>query len=117
MMDIPFTYCAFCGAEFPCDDDASEVAVHIRTCEKHPMRGLENCIRLLKSRIEICERIAAERENAIISLNNELGAIDSVLARRDALDNEPTRVDKILKCINTAKRADDLQREIDGRNR
>jgi len=32
------TYCAYCGEEFPIDDDAGEVSEHIRTCDKHPMR-------------------------------------------------------------------------------
>lgn len=33
------TYCAYCGEKFPLDNAAAEqVAEHIRTCPKHPMR-------------------------------------------------------------------------------
>lgn len=38
---INFTYCAYCGKEFPMDDDASDVSEHIATCPKHPMRDVE----------------------------------------------------------------------------
>jgi cell division protein FtsB len=35
------TYCAYCGAIFNIDSDASHVSEHIRTCPHHPMRELE----------------------------------------------------------------------------
>ena len=36
------TYCAYCGAEYPLDDNAAnQVSEHIKTCEKHPMRAVE----------------------------------------------------------------------------
>ena len=36
------TYCAYCGARFPLDDQAASlVTEHIYTCEKHPMRTHE----------------------------------------------------------------------------
>lgn len=36
------TYCAYCGAEYPLDDNAAtQVGEHIKTCEKHPMRAVE----------------------------------------------------------------------------
>ena len=38
---MDFTYCAYCGHKCPCDGDGSDVAEHIRTCEKHPMRAVE----------------------------------------------------------------------------
>ena len=47
------------------------------------------------------------------ALRDELVAIDGVLARRDALDSEPTRCDKILKCISVAKQVDTLIGERD----
>ena len=34
-------YCAYCGAIFNLDSDASHVSEHIRTCPHHPMRELE----------------------------------------------------------------------------
>ena len=42
------TYCAYCGAEFPVDGDASDVAEHIAKCDKHPIteyRLLLRCTR------------------------------------------------------------------------
>ena len=38
-----FTYCAYCGEEFPIDGRTANAAVgeHIRKCPKHPMRELE----------------------------------------------------------------------------
>ena len=36
------TYCAYCGEKYPLDDKAaSAVSEHIVTCDKHPMRKLE----------------------------------------------------------------------------
>ena len=36
------TYCAYCGAEYPLDDNAATlVSEHIKMCEKHPMRAVE----------------------------------------------------------------------------
>jgi ribosomal protein L31 len=32
------TYCVFCGAKFPMDDEAgTKVIEHVKTCEKHPL--------------------------------------------------------------------------------
>ena len=38
------TYCAYCGHAFVIADPAAQALVeaHIRTCEKHPMREMEN---------------------------------------------------------------------------
>lgn len=37
-----FTYCAYCGHEELCDDQAAtKISRHIKTCKKHPMRKLE----------------------------------------------------------------------------
>lgn len=46
---------------------------------------------------------ALEREAAVRA---ELRAVDMVLERRDALDDAPNRVDKILRCIDVAKQND-----------
>jgi hypothetical protein len=36
------TYCAYCGARFPLDDEAATlVTEHIYSCVKHPMRDIE----------------------------------------------------------------------------
>ncbi len=41
------TYCAYCGHEEPIDGDGERIAEHIRTCEKHPMRAIEDRVREL----------------------------------------------------------------------
>lgn len=51
-----FTYCAYCGAEFPIDRDGQKVAEHIRTCEKHPMQEA------IRAEREACARIADMHE-------------------------------------------------------
>ena len=45
-------------------------------------------------------------------LGRELVHVDEILARRSALDDLPTRVEKIERAINVAKRADGLEREL-----
>lgn len=56
------TYCAYCGAEFPIDDPNSPEAVsaHIRTCEKHPMRVLEQLYEASQ------KQLAAQAEDASV---------------------------------------------------
>ena len=47
------TYCAYCGAKFPLDNDAAHlVSEHIRTCEKHPMRHAESEIKRLMDEVK-----------------------------------------------------------------
>ena len=39
---MDFTYCAYCGEQFPLDDGgATNVGKHIAICPKHPMRDVE----------------------------------------------------------------------------
>jgi len=67
----------------------------------------------------LCEIVASREKMRLTqakeceALRDELIAIDGVLARRDALDSEPTRCDKILKCISVAKQVDTLTGERD----
>ena len=55
-----FTYCAYCGEEFPADDNAAtQVGKHIKTCSKHPMRDVEAELTKYKAvveRVRQCER-------------------------------------------------------------
>lgn len=46
-------------------------------------------------------------------VTGQLNAVDSVLAGRDALDDKPDRIAKILHAINTAKKVDPLTAERD----
>lgn len=32
-----FTYCAYCGKEYPLDTDGLLISEHIKTCDKHPL--------------------------------------------------------------------------------
>jgi len=41
--------------------------------------------------------------------DGELSHVDSVLENRDVLDDIPNRIDKIMKCIHTAKESDQLR--------
>lgn len=65
--DSAFTYCAYCGFSVPIDEDGEEIARHIRTCDKHPMRAmeLESDVRLTKLRDTVtaqAEEMARLRE-------------------------------------------------------
>jgi DNA repair exonuclease SbcCD ATPase subunit len=59
------TYCAYCGAIFNIDSDASHVSEHIRTCPHHPMRELEAENERLRKRIA-----ELEAENMRLQLMN-----------------------------------------------
>ena len=48
------TYCAYCGAIFNIDSDASHVSEHIRTCPHHPMRELEAANKRLRALLHKC---------------------------------------------------------------
>ncbi len=50
------TYCAYCGAEYPLDDNAAtQVSEHIKICKKHPMRASEAEVARLTARAEVAE--------------------------------------------------------------
>ena len=48
-----FTYCAYCGTEFPIDGrtGSAEVSKHIAVCEKHPMREAEKLLAAANAKI------------------------------------------------------------------
>lgn len=46
---MDFTYCAYCGHQVRCDDEAATgISEHIKTCTKHPMRAAEATIKKLQ---------------------------------------------------------------------
>lgn len=53
-----------------------------------------------------------EANEVIRAAGEELRAVDAVLARRTALDDQPTRVLKIKKAIWVAARADELAKAL-----
>jgi hypothetical protein len=61
------TYCAFCGQRFVLDGTAAElVSEHILTCEKHPMRKVEQAVIDQAAEIErlraVVDKFACEAE-------------------------------------------------------
>ena len=56
------TYCAYCGKEYPVDDDASEVGEHIKTCKKHPLFEAQQIINDQDKRITQQRKRIAELE-------------------------------------------------------
>jgi len=67
------TYCAYCGAEYPLDDNAAaQVSEHIKTCEKHPMRETEK-------RAEKAEARAERLQAALDAANEDAERLASVL--------------------------------------
>jgi hypothetical protein len=69
------TYCAYCGDEFPIDEDNSDVSEHIASCTKHPMRAKEIEIERLK------EAVRVRGGCRVLSEGN---ACDCGLCKRDA---------------------------------
>lgn len=64
-----FCYCAYCGEEFPVDDQTADVSEHIRTCIKHPMRKVE------QERDTFQARVAAEQlANKMLGQSADLNA-------------------------------------------
>lgn len=72
-----FTYCAYCGAEYPLDSVTSEqVTEHIRTCGAHPMRKLEEENRRIIERLKRVDILVEAAGEYIASL--ELDDLDDL---------------------------------------
>lgn len=64
------TYCAYCGAEYPLDDNAATlVSEHIKTCAKHPMRAIEAEV----------TRLTTHAEKALIEVERLRGQLNSMM--------------------------------------
>ena len=62
------TYCAFCGHEVELDDEAaSGIALHLRTCAKHPMREVEAQRDAEKQRADRAEATIAKARAASVN--------------------------------------------------
>lgn len=60
------TYCSYCGARFPLDDQAASlVGEHIRMCEKHPMRAIEREVGRLRAALEKADHDAEQLFDAL----------------------------------------------------
>ena len=67
------TYCAYCGADFPLDDDAaSMVSEHIKTCEKHPMRKVEHLLSTTQDALDASNTHIRQLEREIMELRGTL---------------------------------------------
>lgn len=83
------TYCAYCGATFNIDSDATHVTEHIRTCPHHPMRELEaENDELDRIAVDLCKR-----KNALKAENKRL---------RELVDGA-TEVVEIFPCTSPAQ--------------
>ena len=57
------THCAYCGDEFPLDTvTPTLISEHIRTCEKHPMRKVEEERADLQRKVDAAEKYIAEKK-------------------------------------------------------
>jgi DNA repair exonuclease SbcCD ATPase subunit len=93
------TYCAYCGATFNIDSDASHVSEHIRTCPHHPMRALEaENKRLREERDRYLEELVVAK-NVIKSDESQ---IKNLIKRNDEMRDD---------CIRTAEQRDKLADE------
>ncbi len=67
------TYCAFCGEEFLNDDAAaSRIAEHIKTCEKHPMRAVEDLCSANEVALDASNKHIVQLEREIMELRGTL---------------------------------------------
>jgi hypothetical protein len=81
------TYCAYCGEKFPLDNAAAEqVAEHIRTCPKHPMRAAESEVARLREQVAEGERKLGTAR-ALLPIQDgrpvSQGALNALLSQRD----------------------------------
>ena len=65
------TYCAYCGAIFNIDSDASHVSEHIRTCPHHPMRELKEENKRLREALDRIESMATIENTEIQKIARE----------------------------------------------
>ena len=67
------TYCAYCGAEYPLDDSAATlVGEHIKTCEKHPMRKVEDLLSATELALDASNKHIGQLEREIIDLQEQI---------------------------------------------
>ena len=67
------TYCAYCGAEFLLDGTAaSMVTEHIKTCEKHPMRKVEDLLSATELALDASNTHIRQLEREIMELRGTL---------------------------------------------
>jgi hypothetical protein len=60
------TYCAYCGFTIEIDDEgATKIGEHIATCEKHPMRQLEEQIAALIAELNLTQKKIKEIFNQV----------------------------------------------------
>ena len=74
-----FTYCAYCGAEFPIDGDAADVSNHIRTCEKHPMRQTEVERDRYREDWKITNAALADEQDKVAKLTARVKELEAII--------------------------------------
>ena len=96
-----FTYCAYCGFKSPVDKNGEEIAAHIRTCDKHPMRAME---------LEYDQRMTTLR-NTISDLRSQLEAqsvtyqdnLTEIQLLKDQLQREELKHNSTIDAANSAQ--------------
>lgn len=66
-----FTYCAYCGKEYPLDTDGSLISEHIKTCDKHP----------LVQRIATLEDALKRAEGSVFTVEELEGFLDNIFLK------------------------------------
>lgn len=77
---MDFTYCAWCLHKERGDADGSRIAMHIRTCDKHPMRQVEAEVERLRAALQI----ANDRNSRLYAVLPEAVPAENVAVRHSA---------------------------------
>jgi len=90
------TYCAYCGEKYPLDDKAaSAVSEHIKTCNKHPMRKLEDEWDAKATSYRV-ERDKANAEN--VALQARIDELEDAL-HNQITENESNQAEAIAEFV------------------
>jgi hypothetical protein len=92
-----FTYCAYCGQEYPLADPecADKVGAHIAACEKHPMRQVEKQLAAAQARLGNCEDGRAYADGKRLEAENQLAAARARIEALEGVLAETTGVSRI----------------------
>ena len=82
-----FTYCAYCGEQFPADGDDSTdlISEHIATCPKHPMREAEARVAGLEAEIEALRGQETQMDSDLRAAYAEIDGLERALDGANAM--------------------------------
>ncbi len=87
-----FTYCAYCGEEFPIDAEGDVVGDHIQTCEKHPIAAYRARIAKLDADNQRMREALREAQDQAVEDTH-----DALDAQRATLQAENRRLREALR--------------------